>query len=223
MKFLTVVREKGLDIKTLPLTLFYFLYKGGEEFMEFGTYPYETDGTRRPVKWMVLKQENGKALLLSAYGIDGKPYNEEDKDVTWETCTLRKWLNEDFYYDTFTEEEKKRICLTKAGNPDNPRYGTKGGNDTEDRVFLLSIGEAETLLPEKVKRRRTLTPYARTELDYSWWSDWSWWWLRSPGDYLNVAADVNSDGGIDGSGRYVGSSNGAVCPALWIDLESGIE
>ncbi len=191
--------------------------------MEFGTYPYETDGTRRPVKWTVLKQENGKALLLSAYGIDGKPYNEEDKDVTWETCTLRKWLNEDFYSDAFTEEEKKRICLTKVGNPDNPRYGTKGGNDTEDMVFLLSIGEAETLLPEEVQRRRTLTPYARTELDYSSWSDWSWWWLRSPGYDPDCAAGVYDDGDTDVIGGSVNYSYGAVRPALWIDLESGIE
>ncbi len=214
-KALELVTEKGVEIRILPLSLFYILCKG-EEFMEFGTYPYETDGTRRRVKWVLLKRENNRALLLSAYGIDVKPYNEEWESVTWETCTLRKWLNEDFFKDAFTEEEKNKICLTKIENPDNQRYGTKGGNDTEDRVFLLSIREAETLLPERTQRMKIETPFAE-EKDI--WE--GAWWLRSPGMGSDDAAGVYSDGDIDVDGYYV-SYRGAVCPALWIDLESEI-
>ena len=102
------------------MSLFMIMRKG-IGIIEFGSYPYVADGTKKPIKWIILKKEKNKALLLSAFGIDAKPYNEEYEDVTWETCTLRKWLNEDFLDAAFTEEEKKRICLTKVKNPDNPR------------------------------------------------------------------------------------------------------
>ncbi len=214
-KALELVREKGLEINILSLNLFYALCKG-KEIMEFGTYPYEADGTSRPVKWMVLKREKSRTLLLSAYGIDIKPYNKKWEDVTWETCTLRKWLNEDFYNDAFTEEEKKRICLTKVENPDNPRYGTKGGNDTEDRVFLLSINEAEKYLTGKMQRRLIRTPFTEARYGYSCW------WLRSPG----YDSDSDASGYDDGDFNvltYTVHRSLAVCPALWIDLESETE
>ena len=96
-------------------------------------------------------------------------------------------------------------------NEDNARYGTPGGNDTEDRVFLLSVREAEEWL-SKIERRNG-----------------DWWWLRSSGDFPNYAAIVNNaggfsgDGGIYGYGYFVNNSINAVCPALWIDPESEIE
>ncbi len=214
-KALELVREKGLEIKILPLSLFYIFCKG-KEFMEFGTYPYEADGTRRPVQWIVIKKQKNKALLLSAYGIDVKLYYYRRKNVTWETCTLRKWLNEGFYSDAFTEEEKKRIRLTKIGNPDNPIWGTKGGNDTEDRLFLLSIREAQKLLPERIKRKLIRTPFAEAKGGYSWW-------LRSPGFSSYDAAVVHGGGDFYGGGGDNVDSRYAVCPALWIDLESEIE
>ncbi len=214
-KALELVRDKGLEIGILPLSLFYILCKG-KELIEFGTYPFEADGTRRPIKWVKLRQENGKALLFSAYGIDVQPYNEKYEKATWEYCTLRKWLNEDFYNDAFTEEEKKRIRLTTVSNPDNPRYGTKGGNDTEDRIFLLSISEAETLLPEEMQRRLLRPPLAGAKYGYLWW------WLRSPGNNSDRAAGVSSGSDVSGDGNYV-SRRCAVCPALWIDPGSEIE
>jgi len=221
-KALELIRDKGLEIRVLPLSL--FPEAGiGEGVMEFGSYPFEADGTRKPVWWIVLKKENGKALLLSMYGLDAKQYNEEWEAVTWETCTLRKWLNEDFYNESFTEEEKKRICQTAVVNKDNPWYRTPGGNDTEDRVFLLSFGEAERYLPKTFSRQRKPTPFAKECGASTYDGGNCWWWLRSPGDNPYNAARVNFDGYISDSGNSVNSSSRAVCPALWIDLGSEIE
>ena len=218
-KALELVNEKGLEINILPLSLLMILRKGIGT-IEFGSYPYEADGTKKPIKWIILKKEKNKALLLSAFGIDAKPYNEEYEDVTWETCALRKWLNEDFLDAAFTEEEKERIILTKVKNPDNPRYKTTGGNDTDDKVFLLSLNEARQLLQTDMQRMTSATPYAKKQGAYVWYNGNSWWWLRSPGYYSCSAARVGNDGDVDGSGNTVHVSNDAVCPALWIDLES---
>ena len=219
LKALKLVMDKEAKINIMRLSLF---CAAGRviEIMEFGSYPYEEDGTRKPIRWAVLKKEDSRALLLSVYGIDAKPYNKREKKVTWETCTLRKWLNEDFLDAAFTEEEKKRICLTKVKNPDNPRFKTPGGNDTEDRVFLLSLDEARELLPTDIQRMTAATPYAKKQGAYVGYNGNGWWWLRSPGNDARSAADVNYDGNVSVYGNYVYHSYYAVCPALWIDLES---
>ncbi len=217
-KALELVQEKGLEINILPLSLFNILSKG-KDILSFGTYPFDADGTKRPIKWLVLKREGKRALLFSAYGLDVKPYNEELEAVTWETCTIRKWLNEDFYNATFLKEEKDRIFLTQIKNSDNPKYQTPGGNDTEDRVFLLSTKEAEEYLTEAFERRIAPTSYAvrqRTSI-YGCCG----WWLRSPGNSAYNVTYVFDNGFIYDFPDAVNSEN-VVCPALWVNLESEI-
>ena len=83
----------------------------------------------------MLAIEDGKALIISEYGLDAMRYNTDVVDITWEECTLRGWLNDDFYNTAFTEEEQARIALTQLINDDNLAYSTEGGNDTDDKVF----------------------------------------------------------------------------------------
>ncbi len=221
-KALSLMENGDSGITILSFSTFVRLSRKSLGTVELGTYPFEKDGTRQPVQWMVLKEEDGKALLFSAYGIDIKPYNNKQEDITWETCILRKWLNKTFYNKAFTKEEKKRILLTTVENPDNPAYGTKGGNDTEDRVFLLSIREAEEWLT-RIERMPVLTPFASMPVPtpFAKSKDGYSWWLRSPGDGSRSAALVYYDGGLYDLGRSVHGSY-AVCPALWIDLDSDI-
>ena len=109
----------------------------------FGSY--EQDGSTangtEPIEWEILSKENGKALLISKYVLDCQPYNTESVDVTWETCSLRKWLNSDFLNSAFDKTEKSQIPEVELDNLDNPYHGTKGGNSTKDRVFALSVDE----------------------------------------------------------------------------------
>lgn len=223
-KALELVQEEGIEIVILSLSLFNILCKN-KEIIAFGSYPFEVDGAKKPIKWFVLKKNAKKAMLLSAYALDAKQYNEKFEGVTWETCTLRKWLNGDFYHAAFSDEEKKQILLTKIENADNPLCQTPGGNDTEDKIFLLSIDEVKEYLTEALERRTIPTPYALAQgagISYGRGKGNCRWWLRSPGDYAGTAAGVYYDGNIDGFCDYVISARIAVCPALWANLESDI-
>ena len=104
---------------------------------EAGYFKYE------PIKWRVLQSENGEAFLLSDVILDKKAYDESYEYITWEESSLRAWLNEKFMNRTFSAEEKEKINITEIVNQDNPAYGTEGGNNTSDKIFLLSSAEVD--------------------------------------------------------------------------------
>ena len=84
----------------------------------FGRYEQDGDKENGPeeIEWVVLDVQDGKALLLSKYGLEAKPYNTEYTEVTWETCTLRAWLNSDFLNKSFSTEEQSAILTTEVDN-----------------------------------------------------------------------------------------------------------
>ena len=96
-----------------------------------------------PIKWRVIKCENGEALLLSDIVLDKQKYNKRLKKVTWEKSTLRKWLNKKFMNRAFSSSEQEAIRTTKVINEDNYYYKTDGGNDTLDKIYLLSLSETD--------------------------------------------------------------------------------
>ena len=109
---------------------------------------YEQDGNEEngpeEIEWVVLDVQDGKALLLSKYGLEAKPYNTEYTDVTWETCTLRAWLNSDFLNKAFSTEEQSAILTTTVDNSSSQGYNdliSIDGNNTQDKIFLLSYAE----------------------------------------------------------------------------------
>ena len=100
----------------------------------FGNYYQSNSSTKEPIKWRVLSVNGNDAFLLADQNLDAKPYNEEDTDVTWATCTLRTWLNDAFLNTAFTSAEQAAIKNTTVVNDDNPYYGTEGGENTTDKV-----------------------------------------------------------------------------------------
>ncbi|MCR5596856.1 MAG: DUF6273 domain-containing protein [Lachnospiraceae bacterium] len=118
-------------------------YARNGDYVIFGSYEQDGDTSNgpEPIEWEVLDKSDGKLLLISRYILDCPPYNTEDADVTWETCTLRNWLNNDFYNTAFSTAEKDRVITANLSNPDNAYWGTEGGNDTNDKVFCLSMEE----------------------------------------------------------------------------------
>ncbi len=115
------------------------------DIVYWGSYEQDNDpenGTE-PVEWYVLDKADGEATLLAVYLLDWQQYHEAGGDITWENCTLRSWLNREFYNMAFSEEEQAAIVNTNVVNEDNPYCGTEGGNDTTDKVWLLSLGEME--------------------------------------------------------------------------------
>jgi len=122
------------------------LYQAKEgDCIKFGTYwqAIEPDAEKKAIEWKVLAKEGEKLLLISKRGLDCKPYNTEDENVTWEISSIRKWLNAEFMQEVFNTVEKELITEIKVKNTDNKKYKTKGGKDTQDKIFLLSIEEAE--------------------------------------------------------------------------------
>ena len=197
---------------------------------------YEQDGDpengAEALQWRVIEREGDKILLASVCGIDMKQYNPEFVDVTWETCALRSWLNGTFYEQTFSEDEKKLIALTHVTTSDNPRWGTDGGNDTDDHVFLFSAAEAVDIFGAEQDepcdgRKVEVTEYAVSR--GCWRSGMEncknnciAWWLRSPGASGKSVACVFGDGTIlDGDQScYVTQGHYAVRPVLWVDLKA---
>ena len=198
------------------------------DYVYFGSYEQDNDTANgaEEIEWLVLDKQDNKILVISRYGLDTKPYNKERKDITWEKCTLRSWLNSDFYNAAFSADEKKAIVQTEVSADKNPVYSTNPGNDTTDKVFLLSINEANKYFSSASERQCTPTDYAIAQGAYTS-STYTvggkaacWWWLRSPGFYRSIAAYVNFVGSVYHFGNNVGDDYDCVRPALWINLEA---
>ena len=210
-------------------------------YVTFGTYPQtkeENDAT--PIEWLVLARDGDKALLISRYGLDAQPYNKDNTSVTWETCTLRTWLNSTFYNKAFSSAEQAAILTTNVDNSKSQCYSgwnTSGGNNTQDKVFLLSYAEANKYFDvenwqnngatDNVKSRIEPTAYAIAQGALTSFfgrtadgTDAGWWWLRSLSYSQRHAAYVSSDGSLRSSS--VNDASGSVRPALWVNIDAGI-
>lgn len=205
------------------------------DYVYFGSYEQDnnTSNGEEDIEWLVLDVENDKALLISKYALDWEPYNTENAGVTWETSTLRKWLNDDFLNAAFSEDEQGRIPTVTVSAEENPTYnahndelyyyGTVPGSNTQDRVFLLSIQESKVYFESDDARRCQATAYAVAKHDgeYGLRNGAVWWWLRSPGVRQDMAALVivtNKDVNVlDYQGASVVGYN-AVRPAIWVEI-----
>ena len=206
-------------------------------YVTFGTYPQTKAGNdATPIEWLVLARDGDKALLISRYALDAQPYNKDYTSVTWETCTLRTWLNGTFYNKAFSSAEQAAILTTNVDNSKNQCYSgwsTSGGNNTQDKVFLLSYAEANKYFgvtydnSSNTKSRVAPTAYAIAQ--GAWTdsfdktadrADAGHWWLRSPGNYRDYAASVYTNGSLFGAN--VDANSGSVRPALWVNIEAGI-
>ena len=201
-----------------------------------------------PIKWRVLNVNGNDALLLADKGLDDQKYNEDWVDITWENSTIRSWLNgygassnsfgtdysnSNFLDTAFSSAEQSLVKATTVINDDNLDYGTEGGNNTSDKVFLLSESEVYTdnalsygfVLDEYTDdeaRRSKSSTYAKALGTYSSIEHRGNcnWWLRSPGYYTTYASIVYDCGDVDGFGDYVDRSSSSVCPALHLNLSS---
>jgi len=175
--------------------------------------------------WQIFDVKDEKALLIAQDVTHvNMAYNKDRVDVTWETCTLRQWLNNDFYH-SFSREEQSWIVMTTNRNVNNQWFGTNGGNNTQDKIFLLSLAELVHYFGDsgQLKNRNPNSKYCIDDkynqkriakyIDIA-----AWWWLRSPGVSSYSAALVIDDGYVDLSGYYVYRVDGGVRPALWLNL-----
>ncbi len=202
----------------------------------YGVY-YENN----PLKWLVLEQRDGKVLLLSLQSVNilsfiNREEYLEQKDIgfTWENSTIREYLNQELLYLMFQQDELSCISETVVQTADNPIYGTDGGEDATDYLFLLSIEEAQKYFSSDSERRTQIVPDVELPQDdlmpyqhYLNTTDYYDWWLRSPGKEPDMAACVGRFGDIMMEGQWVDTEEVSVRPAMWIDLnkvkEVGLE
>lgn len=148
------------------------------------------------LKWQILKKEDHAALLIKSSHFSDVTFHDTLENVTWETSSIREWLNTDFMENTFSEEERKNILLSNIEMEDNEMYGVDGGNDTEDFIFLLSASEAEE--------------FAECLSDCKIAS-----WLRSPGSSTNTASFLSDENIVMEYGYLVNSAGFTARPVMW--------
>ena len=183
-----------------------------------------------PIEWMVLAREGDRVLVISRYLLDCIRYDEEYRRVTWETCTLRAWLNGEFLNSAFDADEQLLIRTTHVPADPNPDFDVDPGEDTEDKLFLLSIPEAEAyfhpdpyVIPRGVSSELYEKEWAKYEANPSTlyckptayaaargniprggvFKGAAQWWLRAPGMRASSAATADSYGLFDTWGSVV--------------------
>jgi hypothetical protein len=193
-------------------------------------------------KWRVLDVQDGKALIITEHALTERqefdsnlhnfiPESQELKNysVSWETCTLRRYLNNDFL-QIFSQEELNGIVETQISNPGNMWYDTAGCNDTRDKVFLLSLTEIEKYFVSDngytKKQRKThdndskkfvdIHNVSNLTIDYNADS----WWLRTPGEtYCFGSYVINYVDFVMVAGLPVGAKMCRARPALWLNID----
>ena len=192
------------------------------------------------IEWLVIGvHEDGTCVLMSVKVLDAAAYNRMPTGVTWEECSLRAWLNGEFYETAFTAEEREKIVPVTLENPDNTKYGTRGGNATVDRVYLLSLeevgryfnvdpynkGSAEALIgiPTQTALDKGVYPVSEEDMasaqsmyEYPLQVGATWWWLRSPGIEQDYTARMLVYGRVDAGGYFNDASFGGLRPVICV-------
>lgn len=182
-----------------------------------------------PIRWKVLSNEGNLLFVMSEMMLEARGFHSANAAVTWETSAVRTWLNNDFINKAFSTYEQSQIVTSSLVNEDNPTWGTDGGNDTQDKLFLLSYSDSINSNygfygnPNSfdTARRAQGTDYAKSKgIQVSTSSSYlgnSSWWLRTPGKYASRAVLVNETGSMSELNnvyfRYMG-----IRPAMRIAL-----
>ena len=193
----------------------------------FGVYKQAADGGVQNINWTVLdyNESTGTALLISRDVLDFPMYfNKLDNTpVTWETSTLRTWLNDTFYNQAFDPNSKAQIKAYTCTAEDNAEFGTKGGKDTTDNVFILSASEIEKYMPLTSSRMSACTAYAKSTSGDSALLhpvlNSSYWWVRTPGMFDYDVQYVHYTGTIMKDGMACQNIIGGVRPCIQVNAK----
>jgi hypothetical protein len=175
--------------------------------------------------------QGDRALIITEDVVEQRAYHDEFVAITWEHCTLRQYLNSEF----LNKFDQSKIIAVTNSNADNPWSGAAGGNNTEDKIFLLSLHElcsssyfGNSVLKLKEIEGELISDENNSRRVAKFNNELSWWWLRSPGGFAfcdrhtreHCAANVFWDGRIRVRGHYVSDDSG-IRPALWLRLCGG--
>ena len=186
------------------------------------------DTDPEPIEWMVIVDKGDQKLAVSRYCLESMRFHNERGDVVWKDCSLRAWLNGDFFENAFDEREKLLVPLREIDNSeDNGRKGTDSGDNTFDHVFLLSYHECVEALvythAETIWDFQT-TPTQRAKDGGAATGKFGgcWWWLRTAGKDARFIEYVDFNGIPWQTGFQATHEHGCVRPAIWLDLSDNL-
>jgi len=179
----------------------------------------------KSLRWMVLNIDGSNIMLFCRDIVTTLPYEQDAslKDITWETCSLRKWLNDDFYYEAFSDAEKKCILETEVSPDTWEQYPTDYVEGvTHDRVYLLSYQEAEDLLVDKDTNAEPLTEEMRHELfqyvDENKDNKYMYW-LRNTHTQMDGAITYTGTTEVLRNYRYMYADNVGIIPVINVNAD----
>lgn len=182
---------------------------------------YEQDNRiengKEPLEWIVLDVRDNQAMLLSKYCIDTVIFYPKRVPMYWGKSDLRAWMNGAFLQEAFTPEQQACILTTTVKNS-NP-HGMKGaGDDTLDKIYLLSKSEVLHFFPELADRVAYPTEYAKSKgctVDPVTGS--CRWWTRTSGARKMDICGMRLDGRISSYGMQdVDWPTNTMRPVMWV-------
>ena len=185
----------------------------------FGNYEQDHDHSNgaEVIEWLVLDENaDGQELLLSRNAIESKPYDEGWRGSGWEASSIRSWLNNRFL-ESFSDLDRIYILDSLLYQDANSMYATPGCGSTTDKVFLLSIAEAEKYLPALNARLCGVTQYAADHGAKTEGGACNWL-LRTPGQDSGKISFVNNGGWVNYEGDNSYASHYGIRPAMWADI-----
>lgn len=138
---------------------------------------------------------------------------------TWDESSIRTWLNDKFLNEAFTPEEQDKILITYVSADENPRFDVYQGASTQDKIFILSINEAEKYFNSPKERLCEPTDYVLAKRPYISNVDGvnsCHWWLRTHGKFDGSSTYVTSTGYTYELGDGVTADQYCIRPAMWI-------
>ena len=194
-----------------------------------------------PILWQVLDKDHDRLLLLSRYMLYWTFYDgsatlfSPSPETDWEVSTIRIELNGECFNSWFSVEEQAIIPETLHFMDENPQYHTSSGDPTFDRLFLLSLEEANKYLgvnlnplsdsEESCPNTAAIAymimadpPLEESEYDTEVFPHCFPWWLRTTGIDAAHVVCINDLGHADFEGITSDADEVGIRPAMWIDL-----
>ena len=176
------------------------------------------------IEWLALAREQDRILVISRYAIASQPFSVSNSATDWEHSDARAFLNRQFLNLAFSEEEQLRIPTVTVSADPNPLFDTDPGADTQDKLFLLSVVEADRYFDSDEARECLPTASSVAHGVYesvAYTLDGKptcFWWLRQPGRNMKTAACIDDNGAIHASGYLNDEIEVGLRPVMWIDL-----
>lgn len=180
------------------------------------------------IEWRIINETDEGYLLMSEYALDAQPFNTEDVESAWNTCSLHAWLTDTFYNAAFNQTEQSEL-LEKIITPSiNPDYGVLTGEDIPDYIAILAaeeVSEGANGFPGTRKdndetRLCSPTEYAKAAGVYADSSNHCRWWLRTAGNGASLSMYVANNGLLACDGYYVSGVDIGVRPVVYLSKDA---